>query len=155
LSIAASVCTWNSGIVAFDSAILRAISRCVRVGSTRRVAPFAVPPSCPAVLGPASAARSVVTAARGAAAVRSCGGAAIPAALSTSARSTRPRGPLPATAANSISCTRAARRASGVASTFPCGGSEVRAAPLAAACDGPAYIPWLPEPGIEAPESAP
>ena len=96
-SMSTSACSAKSGIVAFDSAIRRAIVCCVRVSSTVVVSPLAVVTSG-----------------------RRCGGWAPPAeeagpasAPTTSALTILPLGPLPVSVLKSMSFSRAIRRATG------------------------------------------
>ena len=135
----------NSGTVAFDSAIRRAMTCWMRVSSTSVMSPLAVPVSVGWRRGsvgdgasvPGSGAESAGAWGRARAlasgAARLCGGGAaappgrasatfaVPAfaASSTSAFTTRPPGPVPSTACRSMPCSRAMRRASGEALTRP------------------------------------
>ena len=122
-----SICSEKSGIVAFDSAIRRAIVAWVRVSSTTVVSPLAVAtPSSTAAWPPGSPAPPRVTGAgrRPGAAVAGPrsrvgrAGAALPAA-STSAFTIRPPGPEPASVCRSMPLSRASLRASGEALILP------------------------------------
>ena len=144
-SMSTSALSAKSGIVALDSAILRAIVCCVRDSSTVVVSPFAratasrlaawlagawLAGACPPVPC-ATAAAPMPPAPAPAPAPAAAPRAPAP---STSAFTMRPPGPLPASVLRSMPPSRAILRASGEAFTrsSPGGGPLVRTAPVAA-----------------------
>ena len=130
-SMSTSVAIVNSGTVALDSAIRRAMTCWVRVSSWTLTSPFAVPVSAmlagagggTAAAGAAwGSAAGAAGAAGAASAGAACGAAACgapDAAASTSAFTIRPPGPVPCSAERSMPCSRAMRRATGDAFARP------------------------------------
>ncbi len=118
-SMSTSVLIVNSGTVALDSAMRRAMTCWVRVSSWTVTSPLAVPVSAAAgAAGGGAASASGSGAAGTAGAGVSAGGAAgaaPEAAASTSALTIRPPGPVPCSVVRSIPCSRAMRRATGEA----------------------------------------
>src|SRR4051794_10027596 len=154
-----SVAMVNSGTVALDSAIRRAMTCWVRVSSWTLTSPLAVPVSATLAAGAAgtaaggacgSAAGGAWGGAAGAAcSAAACAGAAAcgappEAAASTSAFTIRPPGPVPCSAERSMPCSRAIRRATGEALARPPLPSGEGAAGCAAAGPGSRAAPGRP-----------